>query len=888
MSQSSHSRKISKKALTACIAALLIITVSASAFALPALARNPPVDVKTYAYVTASPNPAGVGEQVNLVFWLNLPPPSAAGNTGDRWSNFTVSVTRPDGTIDNLGTFVSDPVGSAWTSYTPTELGVYNVTFRFGEQVLQRDGYTGINGTNSQYVGDKFLASSATTSFTVQEKPQSRWDYSPLPISYWERPIDTMNSHWHVLGSNWLGQNLFGSNYLRFQSTGYAPNTPHVMWTKELSFGGIVGGNNIGNSPEINFYSGMAYQIKFPNPIILYGRLYYTIPLGDSPTGGGYGCIDLRTGETLWENPGTAPSFAQYYDYQTPNQHGIVSNGYLWVTGTITGRSLVNPNDRATVTEGVTMSTTTSTTAFSSSGWTAYDPLTGKMLYNLTDVPSGTRFYGNTGEICIMSLGGRPTSTGPYTTLAQWNNTKLPGYEADARITSWTPGTSNYNMSKAYDWNVTLSKQLPSTSAIIQVLPGDLVFGRSSTLQFTGETGSNVFGTPDPFTLWAVNLNESRGNIGEVMWLTNYTGSDDKTILIGQRDQQTHVFTMYDKETMQWTGYSLLTGKKLWGPTASEDSFNFYGGTTGLTAPYAVGYGRLYSTGYSGTLYCYDLATGELMFTYGNSLTDPKNSTRTPETVYGAYPYQVAAVGDDKVYLIPSEHSLEAPPYKGAEIRCVNATTGEEIWKILGMTNWQEVALADGYFVYLNFNDMRLTCIGPGPSATTVATSSAVISEGGSILITGSVTDLSPNTALKGTPAIADADQGPWMNYMVSKSIAKPDVTGVEVYLEAHDPNGNIIQIGTATSDSNGVFKKLWTPDVPGEYSITATFKGSQSYGPSSAGTAIGVTDAVQVSEPDYPQPIDNTMAIAGSAIAIIAVVIVIGLVILMTLKKRP
>ena len=68
-------------------------------------------------------------------------------------------------------------------------------------------------------------------------------------------------------------------------------------------------------------------------------------------------------------------------------------------------------------------------------------------------------------------------------------------------------------MSKSYDYNVTLSQPLPATNtAIIQVLPGDLIFGRSTNVQFAGSTGG-AFGTPDPYTLWAINLNESRGKL---------------------------------------------------------------------------------------------------------------------------------------------------------------------------------------------------------------------------------------------------------------------------------------------------------------------------------------------------------------------------------------
>jgi hypothetical protein len=103
------------------------------------------------------------------------------------------------------------------------------------------------------------------------------------------------------------------------------------------------------------------------------------------------------------------------------------------------------------------------------------------------------------------------------------------------------------------------------------------------------------------------------------------------------------------------------------------------------------------------------------------------------------------------------------------------------------MTNWQEVALADGYFVYLNLNDMQIYAVGPGPSATAVSASSSVITRGESVLITGSVTDQSPNKALKGTAAISDADQGPWMDYMIMKNIEKPNVKGVEVSLDTID-----------------------------------------------------------------------------------------------------
>ena len=171
-----------------------------------------------------------------------------------------------------------------------------------------------------------------------------------------------------------------------------------------------------------------------------------------------------------------------------------------------------------------------------------------------------------------------------------------------------------------------------------------------------------------------------------------------------------------------------------------------------------------------------------------------------------------------------------------------------------------------------------------------LSASPSVITHHDGVLITGSVIDQSPNTALKGTAAISDADQGPWMNYMVMKNVVKPDVKGVEVSLDTYDPNGNFVHIATVTSDSSGMFKTMWTPEVPGEYTIIATFAGSGSYGPSSAETAVGVAEAHETTPPPgYPQPIDTTQTIVISAVAII-IAIIVSMILLLTilLKRRP
>jgi hypothetical protein len=877
-----------KKSVLA-IALILILAISVTASLMPfANAHTPAWEVPTYAYLSTAPNPVGVGQLVNIIFWLNWPPPTAAGITGDRWQKITITITKPDGTVLNKGPFNSDPVGSGWVGYTPDAPGVYNVTMNFPGQVLTRvNPINGRIGSSSAYENDTFLPSSAKASFTVQQSAIEYFQEAPFPRSYWTRPINENNQIWTAIASNWLGQQEYGATYMKYQKYGWAPSTAHVIWTYPLSWGGMVGGNNA-VSDTMSFYSGTQYQLKFSNPIIMYGNVYFSLPQNNAPTGNGVACVDLRTGQTKWVNPDiNSVTIGQLYDFESPNQHGTTGS-YLWTMGTVRGTGIVNPGagtvaimkgpyPPGTVNLGAIQSSTSNSATVSTSGWTAVDPQTGGILLNLTNVPGGTRAYGPQGEWLIYNIGKASSNVNtPYTYLWQWNNTKLPGNDAAGGITAWTPGRSNYNMSASYDWNVTLSQPLNPTYTTIgsqpgffsgsaafnattglytnlprmlRVFPGNLILGESSGLQRSAETSYGVYGTPDNFEIWAINLNKTRAPIGTVLFDKTYPAPQGNlTVLVGPADGESNVFTLYYRETRQWSGYDMLTGNFMWGPTPEENAWNFYGGTTGLTNPYAVGYGHLYSAGHGGTLYAYNMKTGNIDFTYGNDANDPKNSTITMETAYGAYPTQVAAVANNKVYLVEEEHSLNAPAYHGAATRAVDAFTGKELWKIYGVSSWQMQAVADGYYTWLNLNEMQIYAMGPGPSSTSVAANPAVVSKGGGVEITGTVLDQSPNIKLKGTPAIADKDQGPWMEYMVQSSRAQPYADGVNVDITILDSAGNVTDTFTVTSDSTGLFHKLWVPPAEGEYVIYANFLGTDSYGPSSASTAIGVTAAPSAS----------------------------------------
>lgn len=228
-----------KKAFFA-IALTLVMAFSASAALMSsANAHTPAWNVPTYIYITAQPNPVGVGQQAFLVWTIDIPPPTAAGAGGDRWQGYTIKVTKPDGTTENLGPYTSDPTGGQYALYTPMQTGTYRFDLHFPGQVLSLNNpLTGVPGSNSAYVGDNFLASDASCTLTVQQAPIEKIPASPLPTEYWTRPIFQENSAWASIASNWLG--LYQT--YRVQDDGLAPNSAHILWTKPIEFGGILGG----------------------------------------------------------------------------------------------------------------------------------------------------------------------------------------------------------------------------------------------------------------------------------------------------------------------------------------------------------------------------------------------------------------------------------------------------------------------------------------------------------------------------------------------------------------------------------------------------------------------------------------------------------------------
>jgi hypothetical protein len=127
-----------------------------------------------------------------------------------------------------------------------------------------------------------------------------------------------------------------------------------------------------------------------------------------------------------------------------------------------------------------------------------------------------------------------------------------------------------------------------------------------------------------------------------------------------------------------------------------------------------------------------------------------------------------------------------------------------------------------------------------------------------------------------------------WMEYSYMQQPKPKNATGVEVVLETLDPNGNFYEIGRTTSDASGLYSHMFTPEVPGKYTIIATFEGSESYFRSQAVTAIGVEEAPEASPtPAPPPPSMADIYFVPSVIGIIIAIVAVGLVLMLLLRKR-
>jgi outer membrane protein assembly factor BamB len=833
--------------------------------------------------------------------WLDKVLPGAEFGNDIRWQGYELTITAPDGTnTTQTWASVADPTANQDYSFTPSATGTYTFTFTFPGQTYNFPPTFTMFGPNTAYIGDYYEPSSASTTVTVQQAPITNLPTTPLPTQYWTRPIYGENSNWYTISSNWLGSGAPGYGLTNgmftpdeaYPGAGNAvgPQTSHIMWTKPLDAGGVVGGNSTIIQGD-TYFEGSCYNARYTNPIIIDGLLFYTEPISFAGAAAGPTvCVNLQTGQQIWSNPNMpALSFGYLYDVQDPNQHGIYPPILFAAVG---GGFFGGPTS-----------------------WQAYDAYTGDLMFTVTNIPSGVSALGPEGEHLIYVLANDGTPSNPQWYLAQWNSSRLwgPNYSGPSTSPpvvppildgSWTGGYMSSAFGPVYepslfDWNVSIPSLDTDTAptTILAAYYGDMLLCMNGT--YPAYASAFTQSSWAPYTYFAINLNANSGQIGSVLWRQNYDAPPGNiTVSFGGSDPTVNVFFEYHEETMQWVGYSMTTGEQIWGPVGYQSGYAFYNYDSVATGQNAqTAYGNLYSTGFEGLLYCIDLTNGKLLWTYGNG--GEGNSTNSGlATAHSYYPMVITAIGNGIVYTVTSEHTVETPIYKGALVRAINATSGKEIWTLSDDNNAGSGAIADGYITFFNGYDNQIYVVGRGPSATSVTASPAVTTFGDNVVIRGTVLDVSAGTKQdeqaadfqNGVPCASDASMSQWMSYVYQQQPEPTNFTGVPVTISVTDSNHNTRVIGTATTDSSGMYTLTWTPDIPGNFTVYANFAGTNGYWPSSAETSFNIMNAPVATASPTQAPLSNTTNnyVMGIGVVIIIVIVVIGALIMMMLRKRP
>lgn len=367
-------------------------------------------------------------------------------------------------------------------------------------------------------------------------------------------------------------------------------------------------------------------------------------------------------------------------------------------------------------------------------------------------------------------------------------------------------------------------------------------------------------------------------------------------MLPGPASLEDGVFVVTAKDTTSLYGFSTDTGNQIWGPTESQPYIDAYtlGEERAIGRAVAFAYGKLYSVGMAGVLYCYNAKTGDLLWKY-------EAEDKYAEMLWSNnWPMRINFITDGKLYLSHDEHSPIDPKARGCPFIVLDAETGEEVWSIDGAfrtTEWGGSAIiGDSIMALYNSYDQRIYAVGKGPSKTTVEAPNAGIPQGSSVIICGEVIDVSAGTVSpevaarfpNGVACVSDESMSEWMKYVHLQYPFPAGAMGVPVTIDVIDANGNYYNIGTATTDASGFYSLAWTPDIYGKYTVIATFAGSEGYYPSYDEAAFVVDQAPDATPPPDPAPAPMTDTyVLGMSGAILAVVIVIGLVLILMNRKK-
>jgi outer membrane protein assembly factor BamB len=797
---------------------------------------TPDVRVPTIACLSFRPNPVGIGQTILVNMWT-LPATHAARYIKD----YTVTIIEPDGSQEIIKRDSYRADATSWFEYVPDQVGTYKLKFDMpgaywpvGNYSVDPGAWIGGQVVNFEKSVYHEPSSSPELTLTVQQEPVLSWPASTLPTDYWTRPIGFANREWATIGGwhPWYGVAggpLWDELY---------PNTS-PYWGARQRFTPWVQGPE---SPHVVWkrqgaisgiyggdlgdYSGTSSG-GAPN-LVYAGRAYQSVTkVSNGETLSVWQCYDIRTGEIIWEKT------------DVPSNERATYVTYLQGFSEVPGG----------------------------------DPKFGMSIVLLNVAGGNVRHYDPNNGALIRTI-----SIAPLTTGTLYRSDGQDRFVTVQNLGTAVPVGQRYRL---IDWTVAIDPLASAGRSYYFKLEGNITWPWSSL-------GTDIdYNSKVAVSISDINAEQGARTARRVIAADMTTGAIlwDKTFEETYY-QSSHALADHGKLAMstingEFVALDLKTGQQVWRSEKMDYPWDLSFGAYSISSAY----GYIYSARYSG-VYAIDWNTGKIAWKYEAPARYPYDSPYINAKGESVYPFFTGSwVADGKIYIHNTEHTADQPLTRGWQLHCIDALTGEGIWKV-GI-HGSAGPVADGY-IFVSGIDGYQYAIGKGPTKATITSSSTPIQVGHSFTITGSVLDISP--AQEGTPAISDEDMSSWMEYLHSQMPKPTDAKGVEVQLTAIDPNNNLIEIGTATSDTDGVFGFTWTPEIPGLYRIIASFSGSESYGSSSASTYLTSIEAPETVTPETPPPqaLVAEMYFVPAIVGIIAsIVIGFALLSLLLLKKR-
>jgi hypothetical protein len=830
-----------------------------------------PINIPTFLFVSAAPDPVGVGQTVYLSAIFSKPVPTSTALNGDMYLGITIKVTDPDGQVTTLGPHDGGMIGGWATTYVPTKIGEYKMQAFYPGQVLTlTNPYNSVPaGFHPELNGSKLMPSnSSQITFNVQEEAVTApYQTTPLPTQYWTRPVMSLNWDWGSnVASNWLGLDATGfcvsGKYDAtgcFQPYGKAPNTAHILWSRSLREGGQPGGP-ISSDPTTQFSSTSVTINMYEGAVVMNGIAYNTIESGMSGNVQGWEAIDLRTGATIWTKPAGIDGNEKIKCGFIFNMHNIQQYGSFAFLMT-TGSTVAN---QGTVTR-------------------VYDAWTGTLVMNLTNSRNLPMIVDNVPTVADVGnyrafdqQGGLLGWFVEGGNLKRWNSTYLLSTVNAQGIGSTSLGNTQKNWTSGIDQVIPLPTEnnLNGTLGIGAISRDVIMLRFSPTFYYQGTN----FG-------WQVTVGYDAITGAKLWGPKNQTlPLLEDTSVIAARDG---VYVLRNKDTNKLSGYSLKTGDLIWGPVDT-----LFTGNTPLDIFSDAAYGKVYLWDMGGLVQAYDLNTGARLWNWSRGSAGYDD----PRGVYELFGYRTHSIADGKLFL--QEGVMYSPPLHPARRTVLNCTDGTLVWDILSYSGRSGSVVADGELLEFDSYDCKLYAFGQGPTAATVTAPNVEVPFGSSITVTGRVTDISAGTKQPGVvenfpdgvPAVSDTSVNHWMEYVYKQQIKPTNTTGVPVSLDVIDANNNLRHIGDTTTDMTGTFGYVWKPDIPGKYTLIATFPGSQAYYGSSAETFFNIGEAAQATQPTTVPitSVADTYLLPSVAAIIVAIAVVGAVLALLVIKKRP